>query len=72
MRVEPVPEAAAGIAELVGPARRRIAGILERYTPEQRALLFDYFARATPAFREATEEIRSSAGARRRDGADGG
>jgi hypothetical protein len=42
------------------PARRRIAQILDRYTPEQRAVLFDYFAHAAPAFRAATEEIRAA------------
>ncbi|MDG4858604.1 MarR family transcriptional regulator [Streptomyces sp. T-3] len=57
--VEPVGEALAGIGELVAPARRRIAQLLDRYTPEQRALLFDYFAHAAPAFRDATEEIRA-------------
>jgi hypothetical protein len=40
-------------------ARRQVAAVLDRYTPEQRALLFDYFAGAAPAFREATEEIRA-------------
>jgi DNA-binding Lrp family transcriptional regulator len=42
----------------VGPVRRLLAAVLESYTPEQREVLFDYFARATPAFREATEELR--------------
>ncbi len=54
------------IEELVGPARRRIAEVLDRYTPEQRELLFDYFARAAPAYRAATEEIRATAATRRR------
>ncbi|MFD3595297.1 MarR family winged helix-turn-helix transcriptional regulator [Nocardia sp. NPDC058640] len=57
--VEPVAEALAGIGALVAPARSKIAEILDHYTPEQRELLFDYFARATPAFQEATEQIRS-------------
>ncbi|MGW0252750.1 MarR family winged helix-turn-helix transcriptional regulator [Nocardia goodfellowii] len=57
--VEPVTEALAGIGELVAPARRRIAQILDRYSSEQRAVLFDYFAHAAPAFRAATEEIRA-------------
>lgn len=57
--VEPVPEAAARIADVVAPARRRIAAVLDRYTDEQRSVLFDYFSQVTPAFREATEEIRA-------------
>ncbi|MGW2631634.1 MarR family transcriptional regulator [Streptomyces chattanoogensis] len=63
--VEPVPDALARIEEVVAPARRHIADVLARYTPEQRALLFDYFAHAAPAFRTATEEIRTSTTPRR-------
>ncbi|MFG2387210.1 MarR family transcriptional regulator, partial [Streptomyces avermitilis] len=57
--VEPVPDALGRIEDLVGPARRHLTEVLAHYTPEQRALLFDYFARAAPAFRAATEEIRA-------------
>lgn len=57
--VEAVPDALAGVEAAVGPARRRIAEVLAGYTPEQRELLFDYFRRAAPAFREATEAIRA-------------
>ncbi|WP_280438875.1 MarR family transcriptional regulator [Nocardia cyriacigeorgica] len=64
--VEPVPEALDRIQEVVGPARRHLAEVLDSYTPEQRALLFDYFARAAPAFRAATEEIRANTTGRRR------
>ncbi|MFF0462627.1 MarR family winged helix-turn-helix transcriptional regulator [Streptomyces mexicanus] len=64
--VEPVPDALARIEEVVGPARRHVAEVLAHYTPEQRALLFDYFARAAPAFRAATEEIRARATGNRR------
>lgn len=63
--VEPVPDALGRIEEVVGPARRHLAEVLAHYTPEQRALLFDYFARAAPAFRAATEEIRAGTTARR-------
>ncbi|MFI9259762.1 MarR family winged helix-turn-helix transcriptional regulator [Streptomyces sioyaensis] len=58
--VEPVPDALDRIEEVVSPARRHIAEILARYTPEQRALLFDYFRHAAPAFHAATEEIRKT------------
>jgi DNA-binding MarR family transcriptional regulator len=63
--VEPVPDALGRIEEAVGPARRHIAEIMARYTPEQQALLFDYFRHAAPAFRAATEEIRKTAAPRR-------
>jgi DNA-binding MarR family transcriptional regulator len=63
--VEPVPDALGRVEELVGPARRHIADVLARYSPEQRALLFDYFRKAAPAFRAATEEIRRTAPPRR-------
>ncbi|MEU6663149.1 MarR family transcriptional regulator [Streptomyces sp. NPDC046821] len=63
--VEPVPDALDGAEEAVLPARRHIAEVMARYTPEQRALLFDYFRNAAPAFLAATEEIRKGAAARR-------
>ncbi|MEU5806462.1 MarR family transcriptional regulator [Streptomyces sp. NPDC047718] len=58
--VQAVPDALAGVEEAVGPARRRIGEVLAGYTPEQQELLFDYFRRAAPAFRAATEEIRTA------------
>jgi DNA-binding MarR family transcriptional regulator len=64
--IEPVPGAVDRIAQVVAPARHHIAEVLDRYTPDERALLFDYFARAAPAFRTATEQIRRTAPARRR------
>lgn len=63
--VEPVADSLDRIEKVVGPARRHIAEILSRYTPDQRAVLFDYFAHAAPAFRAATEEIRDAAAHRR-------
>lgn len=63
--VEPVPDALAGVAAIVGPARRHIADVLAHYTPEQQEILFDYFARAAPAYREASEEIRQMTTRRR-------
>ena len=49
----------------MGPARRQIAEVLAGCTADQRQLVFDYFARATPAFRAATEEIRQATASRR-------
>ncbi|MGW2485927.1 MarR family winged helix-turn-helix transcriptional regulator [Streptomyces sp. NPDC001606] len=69
--VEPVPDALTRIEEVVGPARRHIAEVLARYTPEQRRLLFDYFEHAAPAFRAATEEIRKAMAPKRRKAAPG-
>ncbi|MEU7552770.1 MarR family transcriptional regulator [Streptomyces sp. NPDC044571] len=57
--VEAVPDALAQVEAVVAPARRRIAEVLAGYTPEQQVVLFDYFTRAAPAFRAATEEIRA-------------
>lgn len=65
--VEPVPGAVDRIAQVVEPARHHVADVLARYTPDERALLFDYFARAAPAFRAATEQIRQAASARGRN-----
>ncbi|MEQ0564758.1 MarR family transcriptional regulator [Amycolatopsis sp. NEAU-NG30] len=64
--VEPVPDALAGVEDIVGPARGRIAEVLGAYSPEQQELLFDYFARAAPAYRQASEEIRTAVVERRR------
>jgi DNA-binding MarR family transcriptional regulator len=63
--VEPVPDALAGVEAIVGPARRHIADLLAGYTPEQQEVLFDYFTRAAPAYREASEEVRRTTAARR-------
>ncbi|MFD8527649.1 MarR family winged helix-turn-helix transcriptional regulator [Streptosporangium canum] len=56
------------IEDVVAPARRRIAKVIGHYTPEQREVLFDYFTRAAPAYRAATEEIRAAAARHRRPG----
>ncbi|MFC4912442.1 MarR family winged helix-turn-helix transcriptional regulator [Actinomadura gamaensis] len=50
-----------GLDEALAPVRRKIGAIIQGYTPEQQALLFDYFARAADAFQEATEELRPEA-----------
>lgn len=62
--VEPVEDALTGVDRIVGPARRGIAEVLAGYPPEQQEIIFDYFARAAPAYRAATAEIRE--GSRRR------
>ncbi|MER5727228.1 MarR family transcriptional regulator [Streptomyces sp. NPDC002138] len=63
--VEPVPDALDRIEDVVGPARRHVAELIGGYSPEQQAVLFDYFTRAAPAFRAATEEIRAATALRR-------
>ncbi|MET8562614.1 hypothetical protein ABZV75_19165 [Streptomyces flaveolus] len=65
MHVEPVPDALVHVEEAVGPARRRLAEVLAHCTPDQRALILDYFAREARAFRAATEEILAAAPRRR-------
>ncbi len=66
--VERVESGTAEVDELVGPARREVGAVFEGYSDAEQAVLFDFFSRAAPAFREATVEIRraSSAGRRRR------
>ncbi|MFD8101094.1 MarR family winged helix-turn-helix transcriptional regulator [Nocardia fluminea] len=66
--VEASAETFPDIEDVVGPARRLIAEVLDRYTAEQREVLFDYFAHATPAYRAAAEEIRARAARGRRPG----
>ncbi|WP_227979645.1 MarR family winged helix-turn-helix transcriptional regulator [Nocardia spumae] len=57
--VEPVsrPE---GLDRALAPARRRIGEIIQSYGPEQRELLFDYFARAARAYQQAADDIGTS------------
>ncbi|GLW70840.1 MarR family transcriptional regulator [Kitasatospora phosalacinea] len=55
--VEPVGRPAE-LDRVLAPARRRLGELLGSYPPEQRAVLFDYFARATEAYREAAEQLR--------------
>lgn len=66
--VEASAETFPDIEDVVGPARRLIAEVLDRYTTEQREVLFDYFTHAAPAYRAAAEEIRSRAARSRRPG----
>lgn len=54
--VEPVGRPA-DLDRVLDPARRRIGEILGGYTPEQLTVLFDYFARAAEAHREAADEL---------------
>ncbi|MEW2221334.1 MarR family transcriptional regulator [Streptomyces sp. NPDC006990] len=61
LRVEPAADSFPALEETAAPAHRRISELLEGYTPEQRALLFDYFSRAAPAYRAAAEEVRAAA-----------
>jgi DNA-binding MarR family transcriptional regulator len=58
--IEPVADALSGIEDLVAPARRRLAEVLAHYSPQEQDVLFDYFTRAAPAYREATREIREA------------
>ena len=64
--VERVPGTLADVDEIVAPARREVAAVFARYTPDQQEVLFDFFARAAPAFRSATEQLRTRAAQHRR------
>ncbi|MEW2176827.1 hypothetical protein AB0890_10905 [Streptomyces sp. NPDC005406] len=57
--VEPVGKPA-GLDRAMAPARQRIGELLADYTPEQLAVLFDYFARASDAYQAAVEELRTA------------
>ncbi|MEV5754034.1 MarR family transcriptional regulator [Actinoallomurus sp. NPDC052308] len=46
-----------GLDEALAPARQKIGAIVQGYSPEERAVLFDYFARAADAYLEATTEL---------------
>ncbi|WP_433351880.1 MarR family winged helix-turn-helix transcriptional regulator [Microtetraspora malaysiensis] len=46
-----------GLDEVLAPARQKIGAIVQDYSPEQQAVLFDYFARAADAYLEATTEL---------------
>ncbi|MGI5493533.1 MarR family winged helix-turn-helix transcriptional regulator [Microtetraspora malaysiensis] len=46
-----------GLDEALAPARQKIGAIVQGYSPEQQAVLFDYFARAADAYLEATTEL---------------
>ncbi|MEV4458083.1 hypothetical protein [Microbispora sp. NPDC049633] len=46
------------VAGALAPARRKIGAIVQGYSPEQQAVLFDYFARAAEAYLEATTELQ--------------
>ncbi|MFG2887916.1 MarR family winged helix-turn-helix transcriptional regulator [Streptomyces sp. NPDC048248] len=64
--VEAIPDALGEVEAAVVPARRRVGEVLSDYTPEQQNLPFDYFTRSAPAFRAATEEIRTATRERKR------
>ncbi|MEV6210222.1 MarR family transcriptional regulator [Kitasatospora sp. NPDC051914] len=58
--VEPVGRPA-DLDRVMAPARQRIGDILGGYSPDQLDVLFDYFARASRAYQEAAEELRTEA-----------
>ncbi len=59
--VEPIGKPAQ-LDRVMAPARQRIAEIIAGYSPEQVAVLFDYFARATEAYQAAAAELHAQAG----------
>ncbi|WP_246646752.1 MarR family winged helix-turn-helix transcriptional regulator [Nonomuraea ceibae] len=45
---------------VLAPVRRQIGQIIGGYTPEERQVLFDYFARAARAYQDATEDLNAA------------
>ncbi|MFI6519845.1 MarR family winged helix-turn-helix transcriptional regulator [Spirillospora sp. NPDC050679] len=43
--------------EVLTPLRRKIGEIIGNYSPEERRVLFDYFARAARAYQDAAEDL---------------
>ncbi|MFF1542666.1 MarR family winged helix-turn-helix transcriptional regulator [Streptomyces sp. NPDC058291] len=57
--VDPIGEPAE-LDRVMAPARQKIGEILGAYTPEQLAVLFDYFTRAAHAYDAAAQELRGA------------
>lgn len=47
----------ADLDRVLTPVRKAVGAIVGGYSPEQREVLFDYFARAAEAFQQAAEQI---------------
>jgi DNA-binding MarR family transcriptional regulator len=60
VEASPTAFAEGEIDELVNPARALVAEVLSRYTPDEQAVLFRFFAEAAPAFHEASDQLRKS------------
>ncbi|MFI6316218.1 MarR family winged helix-turn-helix transcriptional regulator [Nonomuraea sp. NPDC050556] len=56
--VEPIGKPAE-LDRVMAPARQKVGEILAGYSPDQLGVLFDYFARATDAYQEAAEHLRT-------------
>ncbi len=63
--VEPVPDPAVDLDSILAPVRERIGGLFADYSAAELKVLFDYFAKAAPAFEEAATEIRGRTPSRR-------
>ncbi|MFJ3906283.1 MarR family transcriptional regulator [Streptomyces sp. NPDC090025] len=59
VRVVAVPEAAARLVALYQPFYERLAAVFAGYTPEETAVIADWFARAAEAARDHLEALRS-------------
>jgi DNA-binding MarR family transcriptional regulator len=67
--VEPVPGALPELDAVLGPVRAELAAVFAGYDAREMAVLTDYFTRAAPAFRRATQQVRGASATRRRRGA---
>lgn len=66
--VEPTPDPAVDLKPILAPARSRIAALIADYSDDEIRVLFDYFAKAAPAYEEAATEIRRQSPPRRKRG----
>lgn len=55
-------------ADVFGPMSQRMDELIKSYPPEQRATIFDFFARATGTLRTATAELQENRSRSRKDG----
>jgi DNA-binding MarR family transcriptional regulator len=70
--VEPVPGSLPDLDAVLDPVREQLAEVFAGFDARELAVLTDYFARAAPAFRRASQEVRSRSAVRRRRGSPSG
>jgi DNA-binding MarR family transcriptional regulator len=64
--VEPTPTPAVDLDPILAPARERIGALIAEYSEDEIRVLFDFFAKAAPAFEQAATEIRRQSPPRRK------
>ena len=64
--VEPVPGALPDLDAALDPVRAELAAVFAGFDAAELAVLTDYFTRAEPAFRRASQQVRGRGASRRR------